>query len=199
MGIVFSTNKTLIPIGYTFTFTKYESGKLFLTEHHLIFVKGNNKNPYKKLQIIIPLVSVAMDKWRIEEEGRRQIISGAGVSMNNVGVVGGTIHNSGKAHHIVVPYLDENGISQEPRFGVSSFGGKAIRELASKLYEQIVKETNTKSNQVPPSNMNLKSVTGSVPITDDPISVLKLRFAKGEISKEEYEDMQKTLSDSDTL
>ncbi len=140
-----------------------------------------------------------MDKWRIEEEGRRQIISGAGVSMNNVGVVGGTIHNSGKAHHIVVPYLDENGISQEPRFGVSSFGGKAIRELASKLYEQIVKETNTKSNQVPPSNMNLKSVTGSVPITDDPISVLKLRFAKGEISKEEYEDMRKTLSDSDTL
>jgi len=34
---------------------------------------------------------------------------------------------------------DENGIPQEPRFGVSSFRGNAIKEWATKLYEQVVK------------------------------------------------------------
>ena len=31
----------------------------------------------------------------------------------------------GKKHHLLVPYIDENGILQEPIFGISSFGGKS--------------------------------------------------------------------------
>jgi hypothetical protein len=38
------------------------------------------------------------------------------------------VHDTGKAHHFVIPYVDENGIPQEPRFGVSSFRGKVITE-----------------------------------------------------------------------
>lgn len=50
------------------------------------------------------------------------------------------INESGKSHRLVVPYTDENGIPQEPRFGISSFRGKAIREWAAKLYRQVVDE-----------------------------------------------------------
>jgi uncharacterized membrane protein len=33
---------------------------------------------------------------------------------------------------------------------------------------------------------------------DDPIHILKVRFAKGEISKEEYEEVRKTLNPNNT-
>jgi uncharacterized membrane protein len=33
----------------------------------------------------------------------------------------------------------------------------------------------------------------STPDIDDPLKVLKIRFAKGEITKEQYEEMRKTL------
>jgi putative membrane protein len=31
--------------------------------------------------------------------------------------------------------------------------------------------------------------------TDDPLHILKIRFAKGEISKEEYQEMKRLLKD----
>ena len=48
--------------------------------------------------------------------------------------------SSGRAHNILVPYIDENGIPQAPRFGLSSYKGEAIRKLASELYQQVVNE-----------------------------------------------------------
>ena len=40
---------------------------------------------------------------------------------------------------------------------------------------------------------SLKSKPISSPDIDDPLRVLKIRFAKGEITKEQYEDMRKML------
>jgi hypothetical protein len=86
--------------------------------------------------------------------------------------------------------VDENGITQEPKFGVSSFRGKAIREWSSKLYEQVVKaRTNDVSQRVEARTSNNESPQTS----DDPVKVLKIRFAKGEISKEEYVEMRKMI------
>ena len=114
------------------------------------------------------------------------------------GVGGGFIHESGKAHRLVVPYIDENGIPQEPRFGVSSFGGKAIREWAVKLYQQVVIEkrdsnrfSSALDNDVKPSHDHFPSPPS--PNIDDPLKILKIRFAKGEITREQYEEMRKTL------
>ncbi len=101
---------------------------------------------------IIPLQSIIVGGWGIEV-GRRQEISGGGSTIDNFGFGGGTVHDSGKVCHLVVPYMDENGIPQEPRFGVSSFRGKAIREWAAKSYEQVVKEkTDSASTSSPLRN-----------------------------------------------
>jgi len=76
---------------------------------------------------------------------------------------------------------DENGIVQQPVFGVSSYGGKDIRKWAEKLYKQLVKVKQRSSQNIQTDDNN------------DPIAVLKLRFAKGEISKKEYEEMRKMI------
>ena len=99
------------------------------------------------------------------------------------------MHDSGKAHHVVVPYIDENGIPQEPRFGASSLGGKVIRELSAKLYELIVK---SKKNNIQSASSKQQTDTSKTK-EDDPMLVLKMRLAKGEITKEEYEDLKKIL------
>jgi Predicted membrane protein len=43
-----------------------------------------------------------------------------------------------------------------------------------------------------PSNLLKKSIIIG---TDDPLHILKIRFAKGEISKEDYQEMKKLLTD----
>lgn len=170
-------------------FGKSQTGKMYLTEHYFLFIKGD-KDPSKRWEIVIPISSIITEKWRVEEVGRRQTISGAGTSIDNLAFGGGSIQESGKEHHIVIPYVDENGIPQEPRFGVSSFRGKAIGEWSSKLYEQVTKaRKNDVSQRVEARTSNNESPQTS----DDPVKVLRLRFAKGEISKEEYEEMRKVI------
>jgi len=175
-------------------FSKYQSGKMYLTEQFLLFIRGD-KDQSKRWEIVVPFSSIVMERWRVEEVGRRQSISGAGSSIDNIAFGGGSIHESGKEHHLVVPYVDENGIPQEPRFGVSSFRGKAIREWSSKLYEQVAKaRKNDVSQRVEAHAGDQPSSNNESPQTsDDPIKVLKIRFAKGEISKEEYEEMRKMI------
>ena len=50
----------------------------------------------------------------------------------------------------------------------------------------------SKSSSSIPSNLLNKSVIIG---TDDPLHILKIRFAKGEISKEEYQEMKRLLKD----
>jgi hypothetical protein len=50
----------------------------------------------------------------------------------------------------------------------------------------------SKSSSSSPSTVLNKSVIIG---TDDPLHILKLRFAKGEISKEEYQEMKRLLKD----
>jgi uncharacterized membrane protein len=50
----------------------------------------------------------------------------------------------------------------------------------------------SKSSTSVPSNVLNKSVIIG---TEDPLHILKMRFAKGEISKEEYQEMKRLLKD----
>lgn len=169
-------------------FKQYQSGKMYLTENYLLF-DSIDKTPSNKWEIMIPLGAVNLEGWNIEEVSRRKQISAGDIAVtSNVGFIGGAVHDSGKAHHLVVPYTDENGISQEPRFGVSSYGGKAIREWALKLYENVVKRKKTVLN-----NSISKEQVREPMAPDDPLHILKLRFVKGEITKEEFEEMRKTI------
>lgn len=183
-------------------FGNYQEGRMTLTEHYLIFATEDT-NPSKRWEIIIPLDSIVIERWGIEEEVRRRQVLGGGGFMDGFGAVGGGfLYDSGKAHHLVIPYVDENGIPQEPRFGASSFRGKAIKEWAATLYQQVVKEktasASTLSPQIPNKNPAIQPPTSNNQPTaqstgDDPLKVIKMRFAKGEISREEYEEMRKVL------
>jgi len=118
-------------------FGKFESGQMTLTETHLLITKYN-RDPSKRIEIIIPLNSIMTEGWNVLSEARRKEISGVGGAVDNIGLGGAFIHESGKAHRLIIPYTDENGIAQQPIFGVSSMGGKAIRQWATELYKLIV-------------------------------------------------------------
>ena len=105
---------------------------------------------------------------------------------DNIAFGGGVIHETGQRHRLLIPYVDENGIVQQPVFGVSSYGGKDIRKWAETLYEQLVEEKQQQSLRMLSENIQTDK-------DSDPIAVLKLRYAKGEITKEEYEEMRKTI------
>lgn len=178
-------HKAYLAGGY---FSKAQLGTLYLTDNYLIFSKGDNESS-KRWEITIPLRSIIIEKWGIEEESRRKDITGGAVALtDNITIGGGAMHNSGKAHHVVVPYIDENDIPQEPRFGASSLGGKVIRELSAKLYELIVK---TKKDNIQSTNKQQTDAPRTK--EEDPVLVLKMRLAKGEITKEEFEDLKKML------
>lgn len=167
----------------------FQLGRLILTEHYLIFGRGDKK-PSKRWEIIIPLDSVIVERWGIEEISRGGFSSGAG----DIGIGSGMIYGSGRAHHVLVPYVDENGIPQAPRFGLSSYKGEAIRKLAAELYQQVVIEKRESTKYLSKADKQpLNQEPVSSPNIDDPLKVLKLRFAKGEITKEQYEEMRKIL------
>jgi hypothetical protein len=54
---------------------------------------------------------------------------------------------------------------------------------------QILKSKSSSSS--PSTVLNKSAIIG----TDDPLHILKIRFAKGEISKEEYQEMKRLLKD----
>jgi len=166
-------------------FSDYESGKMYLTEEYLIFAKGN-KDASKRWEIIIPLSSVLIEQWNIKGESRRKQITGGGISSDNIAFGGGAVHETGQRHRLLVPYVDENGTIQQPVFGTSSYKGKEIRIWAEELYKQLVEEKQRSSKVV---DENIQTDDNE----NDPIAVLKLRFAKGEISKKEYEEMRKMI------
>jgi hypothetical protein len=171
---------------------KFQSGRLILSEHYLIFAR-EHKDPAKRWEIVIPLDSVIVERWGIEEISRKQGVSGGA---GDIGIGSGMLYDSGKAHHIAIPYTDENGIPQAPRFGISSFRGKAIKEWAVKLYQQVVNEKRESAKFLSKADnikQPLNQESASSPNIDDPLKVLKLRFAKGEITKEQYEEMRKML------
>jgi len=51
---------------------KHQSGNMYLTENYLIFAK-TDKDPSKKLEIMIPLRSVLLDRALEERERQKQI------------------------------------------------------------------------------------------------------------------------------
>jgi hypothetical protein len=191
-------------------FSAGENGNLILTTRYLVFEK-KSKNEYEGWKIEIPLNKIVVERWSVKEEARRtSMIGGGGLPFSDLplGLGGGFMHQDGKRHELVVPYIDENGIYQEPRFGVVSLSGKAIKEWAAKLYEVVVevkkqqeleelldraaKEAQTRSKLADIATKNdISQDTKSM--SEDPIRLLKLRLAKGEITREEYEELRKMI------
>lgn len=66
--------------------------------------------------------------------------------------------------------------------------------MTLELYQRVVNEKRESAKFLSRADKQpLKHGPVSSPTIDDPLKVLKLRFAKGEITKEEYEEMRKML------
>ena len=170
------------------TFGDYESGKMYLTDKYLIFSKGH-KNPAERWEIEIPINSIIIEQWGVKAESRRKnIVGGSTALTSNVAFGGGVIQDAGKKHRLLVPYIDENGILQEALFGISSYKGKAIRRWAAELYKLMVKRKQTMDE-----NLEIHESHDANIVDANPVDILKVRLAKGEITKSEYEELRKMV------
>lgn len=83
-----------------------------------------------------------------------------------------------KNEFVLVEYIDEVGMKQTPLFNSDKTTKGAIMNI---LYEKIKKHKMDK--------------TETQLVQEDPMVILKLRYVKGEISKEEYAEMKKVLEE----
>lgn len=174
------------------TFSDSQNGDLYLTEDFIIFQKAAIRSS-KRWMIKIPLDKVIVGEWTIDEKVRRKSMVGGGAGLG-FGLFGGVgaIHDSGKSHDIVVPFIDENGIQQAPRFGVTSITGNAIKDWAKLIYETLVK-VHREKQLVADTKVEEPKVAESKKSNEDPLKILKLRLAKGEITKEEFEELKELI------
>ena len=109
-----------------------QSGKMYLTEDHIIFAK-DDKDISKKWELFIPLSSVILN-WDVEERERQKNVQWEGTTFNNFGFGCGFMRRSKKSIAFVIPYIDGKDIPQEPVFRILD-----VQKWASELYMMTVK------------------------------------------------------------
>ncbi len=149
-------------------FPRKHNGELYLEEKDLIF-EGDKRDD---LELIIPFQKIENLSIKTTSEINllRTILAGPLWSMAY----------QDKNKFVLVEYVDKVGMKQTPLFDFPGDSGDEKKEAFMQiLYEKI------KKNKV--------DKTETQTLEEDPTKVLKLRYVKGEISKEEYEEMKKVL------
>lgn len=115
-------------------FGRHRLGRMFLTEHYLILTKEDKSDISKPFEIVIPLTSIHLD-WQLEVEARRRYIGWEGTTEENFGFGSSFLFKYRDSFHLVVPYVDEDGVSQHPRFAIPT----GVSHWAARLYVKFVK------------------------------------------------------------
>jgi hypothetical protein len=145
-------------------------GTLELHESKLTFISNN-------FQFQIPLEKIARGEIGIKsvEDINHQAQMSAAAFFAGYGPMS-TFKRS--INVLSIPYFDEAGIKQQPLFKVNN--EKKTNELLSRLKSILIEK-------------NTPEVTNKITSNEDPLTILKQRFAKGEISKEEFMEMKELL------
>lgn len=115
-------------------FKKHHSGRMFLTENYLILTKEDKSDNSNRYEIITPLTNIHLD-WELEVEARRRYIEWEGTTIDNFGFGSSFLFKYRDSFQLVVPYVDEDGISQNPRFAIPT----GISHWAARLYVKVVR------------------------------------------------------------
>jgi len=145
-----------------------EFGDIRIVEKEITFVSSR-----KKWVISMPMGRVLWDKVLVSTEkdiGYEQKMSGMAFFATGLPMT----TYSQQATYFTIPYKDKNNVIQSPKFQV-----KKAKELSEILYHQISK---AKKAEKPKED------------EENPLEILKVRFAKGQISKKEFEEMKKELA-----
>ena len=154
-------------------FFKMIKGEATLYHDSIDFKKHNSGTI-----ISIPLKSVQFESFGIQNKITGQSFQGGKFGF----AFAGTTQNMTSAR-LVIPYIDRNGVLQKPEF---EFGGiiKKTGKWADEIYKRLLPLQN---------NSNVVKNKTEVNQDDEPMRILKIRYAKGEITKEEFEEIKKDL------
>jgi hypothetical protein len=176
-----------------------DRGLLWLTTNHVLFRPGRafiwDKETLfslgtKRYKIAIPLDSILVSEWTVGERDTGTYY-GLGGTPSGFGGLGGAIITSNTEMEIVLPYVDENGVPQAPRFS------RVGRTLTRQIYDQVASVIRA----VQATDGTSRSAAGrsreaAVEVEEeDLLKVLKLRLARGEISREEYEETKRIITE----
>lgn len=146
---------------------KYDQVTIGITKNFIVAVKTAFLKRNKWI-MKIPIKKILVHEVRVgseEAEGRYDTIS-------SIYATGG-LGLKGKVNMITIPFIDNDGIKQTPKFSTKKF-----KDFSKIFYEQIKK---------------IKPVTKEKADEDDSIKILKIRYAKGEVTKKQFREMRKDL------
>jgi len=143
-----------------------QDGYLGATNDFIIFVKPAVLG--KKWFFKIPFNRIDVQDVKIEFK-EIHTLHGTVAALYATGGIG-----LGKQNVIKIPFIDDNGVEQEPQFAIKKM--KDFGVFVNKKLNELRKKANNEDKK-------------------DPLQILKTRYAKGEISKTEFEKMKKILSD----
>lgn len=156
-----------------------DGGELELTDKEAIF---NRKSMFKgkRFTLVMPYNKIELNGLRLAKvEVKKEEV---GKAMYDIFWYGTTLGRGAKNKILLtIAYTDDDGILQKPSFDIWTFGHGEKKKAFSLIYKKVKEHNKGKRKQV-------KEVQ-----KEDPLQALKLRYAKGEISRKEFLKMKKDL------
>jgi hypothetical protein len=196
-GRYYGGHKKFVPV-----YGKGDRSTFYLTKDYFVSSATFGSPKY---QIRIPLDTVQLPELSItKEESQGYKFSGEAVggaiglpfSVLGVGTFGGILREADKKHTIVLPYIDENGILQEPRFDAYAVENKlvdnATAEWAKIIYDRLVEIHKKKPKEKPTKIEKAPQESKAESPIDQIKKLAELRDAKI-ISEKEFQAKKREL------